>query len=76
MKIYKKILIKKKILIIFNLLLNIYYNRNESNYEGHSFNLLEILILYDYVFIRDNIKNAKTKQAIFKYICKLLNIQV
>ena len=59
--------------LLFNLLLMNYYNIDNIIYERNSFTILEILLLYDYAFIRDNVKDKKAKQAISKVIQILMN---
>lgn len=62
--------------LIFNFTLMIYNEISEQFLEKDNFLILETLLLYDYTFIHDFIKNIKVKYVIGKIIKVLMNIYI
>ena len=60
--------------LIFNFTLVNLRKIDENFYNNKNFIILEALLLYDYVYIHDYIKNKKIKYAIGKIITSLMNI--
>lgn len=60
--------------LIFNFTLVNLRKIDENFYNNKNFLILESLLLYDYVYIHDYIKNKKIKYAIGKIIKSLMNI--
>ena len=60
--------------LIFNFTLVNLRKIDENFYNNKNFIILEALLLYDYVYIHDYVKNKKIKYAIGKIIKSLMNI--
>ena len=62
--------------VLFNFLLINYYDIPDNLFDSNSLYFLDLLILYDYSFIRDNVKNIKTRYTICSIIQVLMEIFV
>ena len=62
--------------LIFNFTLMRYKGINDQFFATDNFLILETLLLYDYSFIHDYIKNIKVKYIIGKIIKVLMNIYI
>ena len=59
--------------LVFNMILILYkYKQIPQNCcDNNNFYILEIMLLYDYIFIRDDTKNVKIKYEVIKVIKKI-----
>lgn len=56
--------------VLFNFLLVNYYGIPDNLFDSNSLYFLDLLLLYDYSFIRDNVKNIKTRDV----ICSIIQV--
>ena len=60
--------------LVFNLILLFYKNIPQKFCESYNFHLLEIVILYDYIYICGSIKKKELKFEVIKVIKEIFNI--
>ena len=62
--------------LLFNFLLNNINNIQEQYYDNIEFIILNILLLYDYAFIRNKLENINSKYAISLIIITLMDVYI